>query len=149
MVGSGVFILPRPSAPPGQLSTGDRGRERQQEQSHLEIENFPGLVITALLRCIGPSISSMASVPSIKRESIPVAENICWRCTTAQIDIAKAVAQEEEADTGLVPMTSRRIGRTLGRLRIATDPDTGVRAGQIPRAALVRLGTSFGLLLSP
>jgi hypothetical protein len=57
----------------------------------------------------------MASVPSIKRESIPGEENICWKCTTAQIDVAKAVAQGEEADSDLVSMTSWGIGRTLRR----------------------------------
>jgi hypothetical protein len=103
-------------------------RYRQHERSNLEIKNFPVLVITVLLRCIGTSVSSTASVSSIKGESTPVIENTCWRGTTAQItEIAKAVAQEEEADSDLGSLTSRRIGRILERLVLSQLLAAGVQ----------------------
>lgn len=117
-------------------------QDYQKERPGIESSDLTRLVIQALLRCCGTSISSVLSMASIKnKDSTP-----CWTLKTKDVtEAAKVVASGEELDLDPERITSRRIGRSLGRLRLDKEPDTSKRAWLIKETDLVRLVIAFGL----
>jgi hypothetical protein len=122
----------------------------QKERPALERSSLTVLVIQALCRCTGISISSFTSLSSIMSANGDTPTTKSWTLATADITAAAvALAQEkgEEGDTAHI--TSKRIGRTLARLRLEKDPDTSRRAWKITADQLARLAIAFGFVAPP
>lgn len=113
----------------------------QKERPDFESSDLTRLVISALCRCTGTSVSSVLSMASIKKGEGAK----CWTLKTKDItEAAKAVVVEDELDIDPERVTSRRLGRVLGRLRLGKDPDTSKRAWLVKETDLARLHLSFG-----
>jgi hypothetical protein len=116
----------------------------QKERPDLESADLMALTIRALLHY------SMSSVSSIRRESAESAEN-CFE--TAMItDIAKKLAEEEELGFEPEQITSRRIGRVFGRMRLREQPRSGSggkRQWRLSKGELRRWLISYGISLPP
>lgn len=115
----------------------------QKERPDFESGDLTQLTVKALLRCMKTSVSSVSSVASIKKgESVK-----CWTLKTKDItEAAKAVVTEEELDMDPERLTSRRLGRVLGRLRLEKNSDTSKRAWLVKETDLDRLSLAFGLV---
>jgi hypothetical protein len=89
----------------------------QDERPDLEPADLMALTIRALLRY------SVSSVSSIKKESAEDAEN-CFETATIT-DIAKQLAQDQELGLQADEITTRRVGRVFGRMRLREKPRIG------------------------
>lgn len=115
----------------------------QRERPDFESGDLTRLTVKALLRCTETSVSSVLSMASIKyREGAK-----CWALKTKDItEAAKAVVTEEELDLDPERVTSRRLGRVLGRLRLEKNPDTSKRSWLVKETDLASLSLAFGLV---
>lgn len=113
----------------------------QSERPELESSDLSILIIKALWSCVTGSVSSISSISSINlgdQKSV----------TLATKNITKAVrkiAEDTEADIDVERITSRRVGRTLGKMRLKSDPNTKVRGWIVTADDLQRLGVAYGL----
>ncbi|MGH7965778.1 MAG: hypothetical protein ACRERD_28840, partial [Candidatus Binatia bacterium] len=97
----------------------------QKERPELESSDLTALVIRALCQC---AISAVSAVSAIEKETPLKA----WTFTTKDVtDAAKAVATESELDIDPERVTGRRVGRTLGRMRLKKEPRPGGRGSHL------------------
>jgi hypothetical protein len=114
----------------------------QTERPDLEPADLMALTIRALLHY------SVSSVSSITRESGEDAEN-CFETATIT-EIAKQLAQDEELGFDPEQISSRRVGRVFGRMRLkekARSGSGGKRQWRLSKGELRRWLLSYGLLL--
>jgi hypothetical protein len=110
----------------------------QNERADFESGDLTRLVVSTLVRCIESSVSSVSSIKN--RDS-----KRCWTLKTKDItEMAKTIMGEDELDIDPERVTSRRIGRVLGKLRLDKDPETKRRAWLVKESDLMRLVVSFG-----
>lgn len=117
----------------------------QGERGELESGDLTVLVIRALCRSVGSDISDIRDVSDIKGEDKP------WTLKTSQItDTAKEIAEELELDIKLEDITSRRIGRVLGKMRFkkAREGGKGTRLWQVSSDELQGWVCSQGLIVT-
>ena len=114
----------------------------QKEKQELEGNDMTVLVVKALCRCCaGCGISDVCDISDVCREG-------SWRLRTSEItETAKAIALDEELDFEQEYITAKRIGKTLGRMRMQTDREhgTGNRGWRITPDDLKRWTISQGL----
>jgi hypothetical protein len=94
----------------------------QQEKPELESSDLTALVIRALCHCAIKSMSAI-DIGSPPQPFVFKTEDI----TAA----AKLVIAEEELDLDPEKVTSRRIGRTLGRMRFRQEPRPGGKGSRL------------------
>jgi Domain of unknown function (DUF3854) len=117
----------------------------QKERTDFESADLTRLAVQALIRCTETSVSSMFSVSSINK----VGGTKCWILKTKDItEAAQGLVVENELDLDPERVTSRRLGRVLGRLRLEKNPDTSKRAWLVKETDLPRLKISFGFPVS-
>jgi Domain of unknown function (DUF3854) len=117
----------------------------QGERGDMESGDLTVLVIRALCRGAGCDISDIRDVSDIKREGKP------WTLKTSQItETAKEIAEELELDIKLEDITSRRIGRVLGKMRFkkAREGGKGTRLWQVSADELQDWVCSQGLIMT-
>lgn len=122
----------------------------QQERPNLEMSDLTGLVIRALGVLIGQAlkadeagrVSGVSDVSGIRRTYALPTKNIT--------DAAKKLVEDEEMDMDPEHVTSRRIGRTLGKMRLAKADQPGgkQRRWAISLDDLERRCASYGYDLS-
>jgi hypothetical protein len=117
----------------------------QDERGDMESGDMTVLVIRALCRTVGCDISDMRDVSDIKGGGKP------WTLKTSQItETAKEIAEELELDVKLEDITSRRIGRVLGKMRFkkARESGKGTRLWQVSAEELQGWVCSQGLIVT-
>jgi hypothetical protein len=114
----------------------------QQERGEMESGDQTNLVIRALCRCASSAINAKSAINSKGN----------WIFTTEEIkDAVIAIANDAEADVDAEKFTSKRIGRTLGKMRLSQSPRPGGRGGRrwvVGIEDLERWTTSYGMNLS-
>jgi hypothetical protein len=117
----------------------------QEERGDMESGDLTVLVIRALCRVAGCDISDIRDVSDIK------GEGKTWTLKTSQItETAKEIAEELELDVKLEDITSRRIGRVLGKMRFkkARESGKGTRLWQVSPEELQGWICSQGLIVT-
>ena len=118
----------------------------QRERPNLEMSDLTGLVIRAMGVLIGQElraddagrVSGVNGVSGIKR---------AYSLSTKSItDTAKKIVEDEEMDMEAEHVTSRRVGRTLGKMRVAKADQPGgkQRGWAITLGELERRCISYG-----
>jgi hypothetical protein len=114
----------------------------QQERGEMESGDQTNLIIRALCRC---AISAINAKSAINSEG-------GWVFTTEEIkDAVIATANDAEADVDVEKFTSKRIGRTLGKMRLSQSTRPGGRGSRrwiVTIEDLSRWTTSYGMSLS-
>jgi hypothetical protein len=114
----------------------------QSERGEMESADPTILVIRALCRC---AINAINANSAIKVETK-------WVFTTEQIkDAVVATANDSEADVDVEKLTSKRVGRTLGKMRLSQAPRPGGRGSRrwvITIEDLQRWTSSYGINLA-
>jgi hypothetical protein len=114
----------------------------QKERGEMESGDQTSLVIRALCRC---AINAINAKSAINSEG-------SWVFTTEEIkDAVVATANDAEADVDVEKFTSKRIGRTLGKMRLSTSPRPGGRGSRrwiVSIEDLHRWATSYGMNLA-
>ena len=110
----------------------------QRERLHLESGDLTALVVRTLCYCAIDAISANSrETPSD------------FIITTAQVvQVARAVAKREDGDPDRI--TDRRVGRTLGRMRLQKTPrpgGKGSRRWRVTPGDLQRWTAAYGLIL--
>jgi len=114
----------------------------QEERPDLEPADLMALTICALLHY------SISSISSIKKASGEDAETYFETVTITEI--AKQLAQEQELGFKPEEITSRRVGRIFGKMRLRTKPRSGSggkRQWRIAKGELRRWLISYGFPL--
>jgi hypothetical protein len=114
----------------------------QTQRPDLEPADLTALTIRALLHY------SVSSVSSMKKGSPEDAEN-CFETATIT-EIAKQLAQDEELGFEAEQISSRRIGRVFGRMRLKAQPRSGSggkRQWRLSKGELRRWLLSYGFSL--
>ena len=116
----------------------------QQERPNLEVSDLTAVVIRSLctLAATQCDVSDVCDMSDIRREGA------AFIVQTSQVtDAAQAIIEEAELDIDADYVTSRRIGRVLGKMRLekAREGGTGKRGWRINRADLERWATSYGI----
>ncbi len=113
----------------------------QRERPDIEVSDLTVLLIRGLCE---RAISAIKTVSAINPPT-------AWELKTADItDAVKRIAEESEVDIDLEWVTSRRVGRLLGKLRFDKVSRSGGKGGRHWRIALVdlvRYATTYGLPL--
>jgi hypothetical protein len=114
----------------------------QEERGEMESGDQTSLVIRALCRC---AISAINAKSAINSEG-------GWVFTTEEIkDAVIATANDAEADVDVEKFTSKRIGRTLGKMRLSQSPRPGGRGSRrwiVSIQDLERWTSSYGMSLA-
>lgn len=94
----------------------------QKERPTLEIGDLTMLVIRSTIR----AISAVCAVSAIKPATPPP-----WEVKTSDlVSHAKELIEDEELDFDPEYVTSRRVGRVLGKLRVKSAPRSGGKGGR-------------------
>ncbi len=113
----------------------------QQERGEMESGDQTSLVIRALCRCAISAINAKSAINPDR-----------WVFTTEEIkDAAVACANDAEADIDVEKITSKRVGRTLGAMRLSQEPRPGGRGSRRWKVSINDLGrwtTSYGMNLA-
>lgn len=113
----------------------------QAERCEMESGDLTALVIRALC---SRAISAINANCAIKNEK--------WVFKTEEIkDAAVNLAQEAEADIDAEKITGRRIGRTLGKMRLSQEPRPGGHGSRLWSATIQEIAgwaVSYGVNLS-
>jgi hypothetical protein len=111
----------------------------QKERLELEVSDFTSLVIRALLHCAITAINANTSITSDRAQ---------FTIETSKVtDAAVKMAQIEELDIDSDTITSRRVGRVLGKMRLnrIRQSGKGPRQWTITRRELEGLALSYGI----
>ena len=118
----------------------------QSERSELEGADLSRLVLRAVVRCILPDAETEVETEELRQAGRE------WRLTTKAItDAARQIVEGEDLDFDLDRVTSRVVGKALGRLRLETA-QVGARSARGWRVSLTdleRLLSSFSLIRMP
>jgi hypothetical protein len=115
-------------------------KKYQTERPDLEPANLTALVVRALISCTLPSIISVSSNTSMSPEGRQE-----WTLKTAEVtNKACEIAQATDLDIDQQCITSKRVGRILGRLRISKHSNTSIRAWEVKASDVWRLALAFG-----
>ena len=107
----------------------------QKERPDLEISDLTLLVIRALLKCTQLDLESIKAINSINSINNINNESASFTLSTADItETVVQIAKDDEVDIEIDTITSRRIGRILGKMRFGRDR----QGGRGPRRWLVR-----------
>ena len=113
----------------------------QRERSGLETDDLSTLVIRAMCYC------AVSAIRAVSANSGEAPSEFVF--TTAQITaFVQTITQRNEGDPNYV--TSRRVGRVLGQMRLEKAPRPGGKGGRrwrITRADLARWTAAYGLPL--
>jgi len=113
----------------------------QRERLHLESGDLTALVVRALCYCAVRAIDANSANSKETPSDFII--------TTAQIvQVARAVAKREDGDPDRI--TDRRVGRTLGRMRLQKTPrpgGKGSRRWRVTMGDLQRWTAAYGLIL--
>jgi hypothetical protein len=113
----------------------------QRERLHLESGDLTALVVRALCCCAVRAIDANSANSRETPSDFII--------TTAQIvQVARAIAKREDGDPDRI--TDRRVGRTLGRMRLQKTPRPGGRGSRRWRVTLgdlQRWTAAYGLIL--
>lgn len=123
-------------------------RNYQLERRQLEGADMTALVIRAICECADCDVGTLRDVWDVNSE--PSAETKIFILTRDITAAARTIAETDELDVDLEKIESRRIGRTLGRLRIqkATESGTHRKGWKISQRELAGFAHSFGLASS-
>lgn len=95
-------------------------RDYQTERQDMESGDLTVLVIRALCRRAGCDVSDLNDVSDVNTEGGR------WNMQTSQItESAKRIAEEQELDIDIESITSRRIGRAMGKMRFKQKREAG------------------------
>jgi hypothetical protein len=108
----------------------------QEERADLEIGDLTALVIRALCRYV------VTDVYDVSKETPDTAFSFG---TSAVTKLAKDLAEEIEADIDPESITSRRVGRVLGKMRLKTDRTTKRRGWKMSLGDLLGWLTAYGI----
>jgi hypothetical protein len=120
-------------------------RDYQRERRQLEGADLTALVIRAICECAGCDVVTLSDVSDVNSETFVDGKIfILTRDITAA---ARGIAETDELDLDLEKIESRRIGRTLGKLRIQKADESGThrKGWKISRRELAGFIRSFGL----
>lgn len=107
----------------------------QSERIDLEPGDLTALVIRALCR-YAVNADSAVSLETSKK----------FTFKTAQIvEVVKEIAEETEADIDPDYITSRRVGRALGKMRLKPDRDSQKKGWVITQSEIERWAASYGV----
>ena len=127
----------------------------QDERPGLEPGDLTGLVIRALCRVvrstkIEASPRDMSDVSDISDIKIEIPDRDWVFFTEAITDAAQEIARDEDLDLDVEHLTSRRIGRSLGKMRLTPhrQPGKGKRQWEVTWAELERWTATYGLSLA-
>ena len=116
-------------------------RYQQEETSYLQSSDLTLLVLQGMCK--------LAAVKSDIKDNSDVAIS-AWTFSTSQIsEAAQTVAENNEADVDKESITTRKIGRLLGKLRLrkTREAGKGTRQWQITLAELQRWARVYGIHL--
>ena len=115
----------------------------QGERAEIESGDMTALVIRSLCRCIGADVSDVSDIADVRNKGLD------WTFTTKFItETAKTIAEELELDINPEHITSRRLGKTLRKLRFRTAKKgrTSERAWRVTASEIERWLLSLGLI---
>jgi hypothetical protein len=92
----------------------------QKERPDFEVSDLTVLVIRALIQLAVRDISDISAVSDVNRESLSLHFE-----TSMVTDTAVKIAQNEELDIDPESITSRRVGRVLGKMRLKKEREAG------------------------
>lgn len=111
----------------------------QTERTDLEIGDLTALVIRALCRY---ALSDVNNVSDINAETLNVTLSFG---TSAIAKLAKELAEEIEADIDQESITSRRVGRVLGKMRLKANHAHKCRGWRMTIGDLLNWLTAYGI----
>jgi hypothetical protein len=108
----------------------DLSQKYQQERPEMESSDLTALVIRALCHC---AITAMSAVDIVTPSKF-------WILKTEDImAAAKTIVQESELDLDSEKVTSRRVGRVLGQMRLTKEPRPGGKGSRLWHVSLADL----------
>jgi hypothetical protein len=121
----------------------------QNERPELEISDITSLTIQALCECVAKENQNIRPLGTLKdmRDINRVTPHAYTFSTSIITEKVKELAESEEVDLNLEYITSRRIGRVLGKMRLTKSRKPGTRARQwiVTIKILERWMKSYGL----
>ena len=121
----------------------------QQERPNMEISDLTSLAIRTICHVVGEKIQTERGVSDVDDVSDIYREK--HFCLTAKFtEVAKKILEDLELDINADQLTSRRIGRTLGKMRLqkGRQQGTGKNGWRVSLADMQRWCISYGLDLS-
>jgi hypothetical protein len=92
----------------------------QRERPELEVSDLTALVIRALVQLAARDISDISAISDITQET----HSLHFE-TSKVTDAAVKIAQDNELDIDPDYITSRRVGRILGKMRLRKEREAG------------------------
>jgi hypothetical protein len=122
----------------------------QQERPNLEMSDLTGLVIRAIGVLIGQELTASAAGRVSDVSDVSGIKGAYPLSTKIITDTAKKIVEGEEMDIDPDHLTTRRVGRTLGKMRVAkADQQGGKQRGwAITLGELERWCISYGYDIS-
>jgi hypothetical protein len=108
----------------------------QTERPNLTVGDLTALVIQSLVACIEPIV---AANPAERAFTFP---------TKVVTEAAKKLIEDGELDFDVEKVSSRRIGRVLGKMRVKNERTGKSRQWAISLADLMRWCNSYGISVS-